>query len=163
MTISNALINQMNLMSSSNQSIAVSPNTPKLTGLRVLVVDDQPDTRELIAAILHLSEAEVKTAGNISEAMETFIAWQPEIVISDIAMPDGDGYQLVRRLRQHERTTGYKVPTIALTAHAGTEDRIRALAAGFQLYLSKPVEPDELVVSIASLMGKLTWSKALSE
>jgi signal transduction histidine kinase/response regulator RpfG family c-di-GMP phosphodiesterase len=162
-SLSSALINQMNLATSANQAITVSPNAPKLTGLRVLVVDDQSDTRELLTAILYFSEAEVKTARNIEEAMECFFAWQPEIVISDIAMPDGDGYELIRRLKKHERSSGVKVPTIALTAHAGTEDRIRALAAGFQLYLSKPVEPDELVVSVASLLGKLTWTKGLSE
>ncbi|HKX31506.1 MAG TPA: response regulator [Blastocatellia bacterium] len=137
--------------------IALSESTPKLTGLRVLVVDDHPEARDLLAVILNLSEAEVQTAGSVSEALDRLTIWQPEVLISDIAMPNGDGYELIQRLRQREQAEGVRaaMPAIALTAYAGAEDRIRALSAGFQLYLPKPVEADELIMSVASLTGKL--------
>lgn len=130
-----------------SQEIDMPDSAPKLSGLRALIVDDQPDARDLLAAILRMKEAEVRTAGSVAEAMKILGAWQPEIVISDIAMPGGGGYELIRRVR----SGGSKVPAIALTAHASDEDRVRALAAGFQMHLPKPVEPYELVVSIASL------------
>ncbi len=149
--------------SSSEQMITLSERTPKLTGMRVLVVDDQTDARELLATILNLSEAEVHTAGSVIEAQNVLTAWQPEIVITDIAMPSGDGFELIRHIRQLEQTGGRRIPVIALTANAGAEERIRALAAGFQLHLAKPVEPDELVVSIASLTGRLKRAQILSE
>jgi len=116
------------------------------------VVDDEADQRELLAAVLSMKEAEVRTAGGIAEAMRVMAAWRPEIVVADIAMPDGGGYELIRRMRSE----GIKTPTIAITAYAGDEDRIRALAAGFQMHLPKPVELYELVKSIASLTGRLT-------
>lgn len=138
--------------STARHEIILPDSTPKLSGLRALVVDDQADVRDLLAAILCLREAEVRTAGSLAEAMKVLRAWQPEIVISDIAMPDGDGYELIERLRND----GRKIPAIALTARVGSEDRIRAFAAGYQMHLSKPVEPYELVISIASLIGGFT-------
>jgi signal transduction histidine kinase/DNA-binding response OmpR family regulator len=142
-------------ISTPDQKIVLSDRSPKLTGLRVLVVDDQPDARDLLATILHLSDAEVQTSGNVTEAINALITWQPEIVITDIAMPNGDGFELIRRIRELEPEANGRLPIIALTANAGAEDRIRVLAAGFQLHLTKPVEPDELVVSVASLTGRL--------
>ena len=135
-----------------SQKIDLPDSTPKLSGLRALVVDDQPDARDLLAAILCMKEAEVRTANSIAEAMKIISAWQPEILISDIAMPGGGGYELIRRVR----SSGSKVPAIALTAHASGEERIRALAAGFQMHLPKPVEPYELVVSVASLTRRFS-------
>jgi signal transduction histidine kinase len=132
--------------------IAVPDSAPKLSGLRALVVDDEADQRELLAAALSLKEAEVRTAGGIAEAMEIITAWRPEIVVADIAMPEGGGYELIRRLQSE----GIKTPVIAITAYAGDEDRIRALAAGFRIHLPKPVELYELLMSIASLTGRLT-------
>jgi signal transduction histidine kinase/DNA-binding response OmpR family regulator len=129
-----------------------APNpSQKLYGLRVLAVDDQPDVRDLLATILQLQGAEVQVANGVAEAMKILDVWRPDVVISDIAMPDGDGYELMRRMRGR----GCNIPAISLTAHAGTEDRIRALTAGFQMHLPKPVEPDELVISIANLTGRL--------
>jgi len=116
------------------------------------VVDDESDARELLATVLSMKEAEVRTAGGIAEAMRIITAWPPEIVIADIAMPGGGGYELIRRLRSN----GIKAPAIAITAHAGDEDRLRALAAGFQMHMPKPVELYEMVMSIASLTGRLT-------
>jgi signal transduction histidine kinase/DNA-binding response OmpR family regulator len=142
-------------ISTPDQKVVLSDRAPKLSGLRVLVVDDQPDARDLLATILHLSDAEVQTSGSVTEAINALITWQPEIVITDIAMPNGDGFELIRRIREIEPDGNGRLPIIALTANAGAEDRIRVLAAGFQLHLTKPVEPDELVVSVASLTGRL--------
>jgi signal transduction histidine kinase/DNA-binding response OmpR family regulator len=134
-----------------NHQVDVPDSAPKLSGLRALVVDDEADQRELLAAALSLKEADVRTAGDITEAMEIMTAWSPEIVVADIAMPDGGGYELIRRMRSE----GIKTPTIAITAYARDEDRLRALAAGFRLHLPKPIELYELLVSIASLTGRL--------
>jgi CheY-like chemotaxis protein len=84
--------------------------------------------------------------------MEIMTAWRPEIVVADIAMPDGGGYELIRRMHGQ----GIKTPVIAITAYARDEDRLRALAAGFRMHLPKPIELYELLVSIASLTGRLT-------
>jgi signal transduction histidine kinase/response regulator RpfG family c-di-GMP phosphodiesterase len=135
-----------------NHNLSRPELAPKLSGLRALVVDDESDQRELLAAVLSMKEAEVRTAGGIAEAMRIVTAWRPEIVVADIAMPGGGGYELLRRMRSE----GIKAPAIAITAYAGDEDRLRALAAGFQMHLPKPVELYELVVSIASLTGRLT-------
>jgi signal transduction histidine kinase/DNA-binding response OmpR family regulator len=134
-----------------NHQVDVPDSAPKLSGLRALVVDDEADQRELLAAALSLKEAEVRTTGDITEAMEIMTAWRPEIVVADIAMPDGGGYELIRRMRSE----GIKTPAIAITAYARDEDRLRALAAGFRLHLPKPIELYELLVSIASLTGRL--------
>jgi signal transduction histidine kinase/DNA-binding response OmpR family regulator len=137
-----------------SSEIDMPESAPKLSGLRALVVDDEADARDLMATILRMKEADVQTAENVAEAMRIINDWTPDIVISDIAMPDGGGYELIRRLRNG----GNKAPAIAITAHAGDEARLRALAAGFQMHLPKPVEPFELIVSIASLTRRLTYS-----
>ncbi len=144
------------------QGIVLSDSGPKLSGLRVLVVDDQSDARDLIAAILSLKEAEVKTAGGLTDAMKILKSWQPEILISDITMPDGDGYELINHLR-HERDGVGAIPALAITANAGADDRIRAIAAGFHMHLPKPVEADELVVCVASLTGRLARTQEVNE
>ena len=141
-------------MAAASPELVMPESAPKLSGLRALVVDDEADARDLMATILRMKEAEVQTAENIAEAMRIITDWTPDIVISDIAMPGGGGYELIRRLR----SGGNKAPAIAITAHAGDEARLRALAAGFQMHLPKPVEPFELVVSIASLTRRLTYS-----
>src|SRR5262245_13962569 len=141
-------------MASASPEFAMPESTPGLSGLRALVVDDEADARDLMATILRMQDAEVQTAATIAEATRIITDWTPDIVISDIAMPGGGGYELIRRLRRG----GNKAPAIAITAHAGDEARLRALAAGFQMHLPKPVEPFELVVSIASLTRRLTYS-----
>src|SRR5262245_18363149 len=135
-----------------NHQVAVPDSAPKLSGLRALVVDDEADQRELLAAALSLKEAEVRTAGDIAEAMEIMTAWRPEIVVADIAMPEGGGYELIMRMRSE----GIKTPAIAITAYAGDEDRLRALTAGFRMHLPNPVELYELLVGIANLTGRMT-------
>ena len=125
---------------------------PKLSGLRVLVVDDQADMRELLATILCLGNADVRTAGDIDEAMGIMTDWGPEILICDIAMPGGSGYELIKRVRDG----GCSTPAIAITARAGREDSASSLAAGFQMHMPKPIEPPELVANIVNLTGRLT-------
>lgn len=135
-----------------NQKLSVEGAALNLLGLRILVVDDQADARELLSSVLRLHNAEVRSAGSVAEAMTILSEWQPETLISDIAMPVMNGYDLIRQVRSR----GLSIPAIALTAHASAEDRIRALAAGFQMHLPKPVEPHELIISIASLTGRLS-------
>jgi len=139
-------------MAETGQNSITSDLTPKLSGLRVLVVDDQADMRELMSTILCLEKAEVRTADGIDETMRILAEWSPEIIVSDIAMPGGGGYELIRRVRD----SGCDVPAIAITARAGVEDSASSLAVGFQMHLSKPIEPHDLVVSIAYLTGRLT-------
>jgi CheY-like chemotaxis protein/anti-sigma regulatory factor (Ser/Thr protein kinase) len=148
----NASPNKMELPALANEGAIPSNGAQRLSGQRVLAVDDQPDACALLTAILGMQGAEVKSAGSVAEAMGILAVWQPDVVISDIAMPGGSGYELMKRMR----ASGYTMPAISLTAYAGPEDRIRALAAGFQMHLPKPVEPYELVISIANLTGRLS-------
>ena len=122
-----------------------------LSGLRVLVVDDDRDARELLQVALQQYGAEVRTASSADEAMDHLAAETPDVLVSDIEMPDVSGYELIRRLRQSERPELRRLPAVALTAYARTEDRLKALLAGFQTHVPKPVEPAELVTVIASL------------
>ena len=123
----------------------------RLDGLRVLVVDDEPDTRELLKVGLGRCGAEVSAAGSAGEALALMKAAVPDLLISDIGMPDEDGYALMRRVRQLQAEAGGRVPAIALTAYARTEDRMQALRAGYQMHVPKPVELAELVTVAASL------------
>jgi PAS domain S-box-containing protein len=127
----------------------------KLEGLRVMVVDDAADTRELLTSMLTSYGAEVRACGSASEALETIAQWRPAVVVSDLAMPGEDGYSLIRKLRSLGSDRGGDTPAVALTGYATTEDRTRALAAGFQIHVPKPVEPAELVTVIASLAGRI--------
>jgi CheY-like chemotaxis protein len=134
------------------QETTAPASAPKLSGLRVLVVDDQADMRGLLATILCMENAEVRTADSMDETMKIMTDWSPEILICDIAMPGGSGYELIRRLRDG----GCNAPAVAITGLARVEDSASSLAAGFQMHMPKPIEPHELVVSIASLTGRLT-------
>jgi CheY-like chemotaxis protein len=125
-----------------------------LAGLRVLVIDDEPDARELIRSALEDSTAEVFTAGCAAEGLELLKARRPHVVVSDIGMPEQDGYYFIREVRALSSDEGGKTPAIALTAFARSEDRTRALRAGYQLHISKPIEPLELVVTVGSLAGR---------
>lgn len=113
-----------------------------LDGLRVLVVDDEADTCDLVTAVLTQSGAEVTAVGSAREAIAAVEQLCPNILISDIAMPGEDGYELIRQVKTLAEQERQTPPAIALTAYARDEDRTRALAAGFQTYLSKPVQPD---------------------
>jgi CheY-like chemotaxis protein len=121
-----------------------------LEGIRVLVVDDDVDTREMLAEALAASGAQVAAAGSADEAMEVLKNGGADVLVSDIAMPDVDGYALIRRIRELPGERG-RIPAIALTAYARPEDREQAIDAGFQLHLPKPVEIDALQASLAEL------------
>jgi PAS domain S-box-containing protein len=123
----------------------------RLDGLRVLAVDDEPDTRELLKAGLGHCGAVVTVVGSAAEAIEALRASTPDVLISDIGMPDEDGYALMRKVRALPAAEGGNVPAIALTAYARVEDRMQALRAGYQMHVTKPVELAELAAIIASL------------
>jgi signal transduction histidine kinase/CheY-like chemotaxis protein len=127
---------------------------PSLAGLRVLVVEDDADSRELAAAVLRRCGADVTTLGSAEGAVELVRRERPDVLLSDIAMPGEDGLALLRRLRRLSPSEGGLTPAVALTAHAGTEQRIQALAAGFQIHVPKPVQPAELVAVVANLAGR---------
>jgi signal transduction histidine kinase/ActR/RegA family two-component response regulator len=124
---------------------------PDLTGVKILVVDDDPDARVLLTALLSQCHAEVSACASASEAFERIEAWAPDILVSDIEMPGEDGYSLIRRIRGMEGGSVRDVPAVALTAHARPEDRLRALSSGYQMHVPKPVEPAELAIVIANL------------
>ncbi|WP_017317036.1 PAS domain-containing protein [Mastigocladopsis repens] len=122
-----------------------------LSGMRVLIVDDEADIRQLLAFILEESGAEVTIAGSAAEALVAFEQSVPDVLLSDIGMPDVDGYMLMRQIRALSPERGGQTLAIALTAYAGEYNQQQALAAGFQMHISKPVEPDELIKAIAPL------------
>jgi len=122
-----------------------------LGGTRVLLVDDDKDTRDFLAAALLSAGAELRAVGDATTAFDLVGTWKPEVVVSDIAMPHQDGYTLIRRIRALPADQGGRTPAVALTALARPKDRVRALAAGFQTHLPKPVDPSELVLAVANL------------
>ncbi|HEV2854668.1 MAG TPA: ATP-binding protein [Thermoanaerobaculia bacterium] len=122
-----------------------------LRSIRVLVVDDDPDARETLQQILEHCDAEVLTVGSAAEALAAVQSWGPHVLLSDIGMPGEDGYSLIRRLRELPPERGGRTPAAALTAFARSEDRRRALVAGFQMHVAKPVEIRELAAVVASL------------
>jgi PAS domain S-box-containing protein len=124
---------------------------PELNGVRVLVVDDEEDARLLLIAVLEQCNALVRSSSSVAEALAEIEEWMPDVLVSDIEMPGEDGYELIRKVRELEAERGGRIPAVALTAHARTEDRMRALSSGYQMHVPKPVEPAELAVVIASL------------
>lgn len=125
-----------------------------LEGMRILVVDDEADSRELVAAILTRCGSEVRSCETTAEALRTFREWKPDILVSDIGMPNEDGYTLIQKLRKQRLKLAREIPAVALTAYATDDDRARALSAGFQVHVSKPIEPEILVKSIAAAAGR---------
>jgi CheY-like chemotaxis protein len=125
-----------------------------LSGIKVLVVDDQEVARELIKRVLQECDAQVVTAGAATEALAAVEMERPDVLVSDIGMPDVDGYELLRRVRALGPARGGRLPAIALTAFPRSEDRTRALHAGFLVHVSKPIEPSELVATVASVVGR---------
>ncbi|HEY0476335.1 MAG TPA: ATP-binding protein [Kofleriaceae bacterium] len=141
------------------RSAAVREIDFQLTGVRVLVVDDDPDARDLIGSVLAGVDAVPSTAASATEAL-ALIAERPfDVIISDIGMPERDGYQLMRAIRAMPPDRGGRTPAIAVTAFARSEDRTRALLCGYQVHLAKPIEPHELVVTVASLAGKVSGTE----
>ena len=127
---------------------------PSLAGLRVLVVDDDRDGLELMGTRLAKAGAQVRTGASAAEGFETDRAWSPDVVLTDIQMPEEDGFALIRRIRQFDAASGRRTPVIALTAYGTREDRVRSFAAGFHLHLVKPISPEELTLSIANVAGR---------
>jgi PAS domain S-box-containing protein len=127
---------------------------PSLSGVRILTIDDQPYTRDVVAAIIRRCGAEVATASSVREAFERIAASVPEVIICDIAMPGEDGYAFVRELRRNPDENLAGIPVIALTAFGRSEDRENALASGFDDYLKKPVEPYDLADAVVRAMGR---------
>ncbi|MBW4577108.1 MAG: response regulator [Aphanothece sp. CMT-3BRIN-NPC111] len=144
---------QMRWKTGEDSPIIPSPSHP-LQGLRLLVVDDEADTREVITTMLEQCGAEVIGVDSVRQALAAINQQLPDVLISDIGMPVEDGYSLIRQLRQQEPKSGKHLPAIALTAYAREEDREQALAAGFQMHVSKPVEPNNLTQAIASLVNR---------
>ncbi|MEH2353542.1 hybrid sensor histidine kinase/response regulator [Nostoc sp.] len=129
-------------------------NSSVLRGLRVLIVDDDVDTREFLHFLLQQNGALITAAASVKEALKIIAQAVPNLLISDLGMPEMDGYSLIKMLRAMPKEEGGEIPAIALTAYAGESDRDRVLAAGFQKHIAKPVQPTELLTSIADLLGQ---------
>lgn len=112
-----------------------------LKGIRVLVVDDDTDSRAVIKEMLLQFGAEVLTAASARDALQALELWSPDVLLSDIEMPNEDGYSLLQKIRSKDGKSGGLIPAAALTAYGRSEDRVRALRAGYQIYLTKPVDP----------------------
>jgi CheY-like chemotaxis protein len=123
----------------------------RLDMIRVLLVDDEPTANEATETLLDSCGAEVRVAGSAAQALQVIDTWKPDVLISDIAMPEEDGYVLIKKVRARNSRQGGDIPAVALTAYASPEDRVNILAAGFQMYLVKPADPGELVAVVASL------------
>ena len=135
-------------------SLSIPDEFLDLAGVKVLVVDDEGDARALLKRVLEDRAASVRTAGSAAEALRLFQAERPDVLVSDIGMPEEDGYTLIRRVRALEADQGSDVPAIAVTAYARSEDRLTAILAGFQMHVAKPVEATELLTLVASLAGR---------
>jgi CheY-like chemotaxis protein len=133
---------------------AVDDKPVNLDGIRVLIVDDEADAREAFGVLLSSFGADVKAAGSATEALNIFAKFKPHVLISDIAMPEEDGYSLIKKVRALEKAAGGRTPALAMTAYAGEEDVRHALSAGFQVHLSKPVDGHHLAKTNAMLVGK---------
>lgn len=125
-----------------------------LERLRILVVDDHVDTRELLAAVLQAHGAEVETAASAAETLEKIQSFRPDVLVADIGMPGEDGYSMMKRIRSLGEGQGVRTPALALTGYAGSRDRELALEAGYQMHMAKPVDPEKLVETVAALARK---------
>jgi PAS domain S-box-containing protein len=127
---------------------------PSLAGLHVLVVDDEVDAQTLLVAVLESRHARVTVSGSAADAIREIERSAPDVLVSDIGMPEADGYELIRRVRRSLKKSATDLPAVALTAYARMEDRSRAMLAGFQSHIAKPVDPDELLIVVATLAGR---------
>jgi CheY-like chemotaxis protein len=129
---------------------------PEIEGLRVLVVEDEPDARELMVSVLEGCRASVTAVANATEALDVVRRDPPDVLVSDVGMPGQSGYDLIRKIRSLPPDQGGRTPAIALTAYARMEDRTRALVMGFDMHIPKPIEPSELLVVIAHLASRFS-------
>jgi PAS domain S-box-containing protein len=127
---------------------------PRLDGLRVLVVDDELDARTLLTAVLETHGAQVEAAASAQDALARLESFGPDVLVSDIGMPGEDGYSLIHKVRALTKNGPKAIPAAALTAFARKEDRARAMLAGFQSHIAKPIDPDELLIVVATLAGR---------
>jgi CheY-like chemotaxis protein len=142
----------MNVASSESEDLGLPRDEPNLEGIRVLVVDDEQDTLELIVFILEQYGASVQAATSATEALNILVNVQPDVLLSDIGMPEMDGYMFIHQIRSLCPEQGGEIPAIALTAYAGESDHQQILLAGFQKHVTKPVEPAFLANAIATLL-----------
>jgi CheY-like chemotaxis protein len=126
----------------------------KLKGLRLLVVDDDDNTREMLSEVLRLYGADVRASSHAADALVVLQAWLPDVLVSDMGMPEEDGYTFIRKVRLLPAAAGGATPAIALTGYAGPEHRAHALSAGVQRFVAKPVDLDELIDCILQLARK---------
>jgi CheY-like chemotaxis protein len=125
-----------------------------LEGVYILLVDDDPNVRAALTRVLEERKAIVQPASSAAEAIAAFKNRKPDLIVSDIGMPEEDGHVLIRKLRELEAASGGRVPAVALTGHGRTEDRFAAMRAGFQIHVSKPVATDEFLTIVATLAGR---------
>jgi PAS domain S-box-containing protein len=128
--------------------------SPMLEGVKVLIIDDEPESLLLLSAMLIQSGASVKTAASAEEGFAEVKGWRPDVIVSDIGMPGEDGYSFMKRVKTWARESGVWIPAVALTAYARVEDRMKALASGYQIHVPKPVEPAELITVLVSLVER---------
>ena len=128
-----------------------------LPSLRILVVDDQEDMRFLVVCLLEIAGAKVRSFESADQALEAFVRWKPDVIVSDIMMPEHDGYWFLWHIRQLEPEQGRETPAIALTCLTSDEDRARALSAGFQIHMGKETMFDDLVSAVRTLTGCATF------
>ena len=126
-----------------------------LAGVKVLVVDDEADARALVQRLLEDRGAVVQTASSTRAALEFVRSQRPDVLVSDIGMPEEDGYALIQQVRALPAEQGGTTPAVALTAYARSEDRLKVILAGFQMHIAKPVEAAELLTLVASLAGRV--------
>ncbi len=134
----------------------LSTEVHSLEGLRVLLVDDEPEAREIISTVIGRTGAEVKACISAGEALIKLTEWRPDVILSDIAMPEEDGYSFINKVRSLPREKGGETPAAALSAYARDEDRRQALAAGYQMHIAKPIGASQLVTMVAKLAGRET-------
>ena len=141
-----------------SSDVSTAPEQPHreidLTGVTVLVVDDDPEARELIRRVLSQSKAVVFVAASAADALEVLAREKLDVLVSDIGMPDVDGYQLIRTVREQLKLDGTELPAVAVTAYARSQDRTRAMLAGYQMHIAKPIEPQELLATVANFAGR---------
>ena len=140
---------------SGSPAIEPAPGTPRLDGVRVLVVDDDGDAIRLAEAILAGAGALVRSCARAAEALELLREWRPDVLVSDIEMPGEDGYTLIRKIRALDPAEGGGTPAVALTAYGRTQDRHRSLEEGYSMHVPKPVDPGELTTIVAGLAGQV--------
>lgn len=129
---------------------------PKLTNVSILVVDDDADVCDLLTLLFMRAGAEVRAASRAADALALFAQSKPDIIVSDIAMPEVDGYSFMRQIRSRTGDDGGQIPAVAITARSGANDRIRALRAGYQSYVPKPIDQEEMLTVVETLVTRVS-------